>query len=194
MNATQVAARCYSALLRLYPRPFRDEFRSDMELLFRDQCRDEPVWRVTGRAAIDLALTIPIQHLERHMKSQPAPILPLLFTLVAIGGLLLAITGGSEPVSLAMGLGLVVAAGGLAIVAWRRIAPVPTLEPSRTWWVLVLSGFALIVLVIAASGVGVQAWYLGLLTVLTAFVLIAAGLGLGANQAVKRLRQGGPAM
>lgn len=183
------AERCYSALLWLYPRRFRDEYRADMELLFCEQCRDEPVWRVSTRAVLDLAVTIPTQHLEARMNSNPNPLIAILFAALATGGLLLAILGGSEPASLIIGLGLTLVTGTLSVVAWRRAAPVPTERASRTWWILVIGGLALIGLVIAASGAGVEAWYLGLASILTAFLLIAAGLVVGGAHAVKYLRR-----
>ena len=40
----------YRRLLWLYPRSFRDEYASDMALLFADQLRDEPP-HVSGLAA-----------------------------------------------------------------------------------------------------------------------------------------------
>ena len=85
MKARAAAERCYSALLSLYPRGFRDDYRSDMEQLFREQCADEPLWRVGGRAALDLALTLPTQHLEARMNSTSTPLVPLLFAAMAIG-------------------------------------------------------------------------------------------------------------
>ena len=132
MNGRSVVERGYAALLHLYPRRFREDYRADMELLFREQCRDEPVWRVSTRAVLDLAITIPTQHLEARMHSTPTPLVPLLFTALAAGGLLLAVVGGSEPASLIIGPCLALGAGSLAALSWRSAAPIRTHDASRT--------------------------------------------------------------
>ena len=69
MNGERVAVRLYGVLVRLYPRRFRDEYGADMVQLIRDQCADEPTWRVCARAATDLAITIPAQHMETHRRN-----------------------------------------------------------------------------------------------------------------------------
>jgi len=55
--------RAYGALVALYPREFRDEYGADMVQLARDACRDDPTWLVAGRVLVDLAVSIPTQHL-----------------------------------------------------------------------------------------------------------------------------------
>jgi fatty-acid desaturase len=44
------------------------------------------------------------------------------------------------------------------------------------WWKFLLAGPCLVALVIVAAGVGVNAWYLGMFTVLAAFVSTAMGV------------------
>lgn len=185
MNATTTAERCYSALLSLYPRRFRDDYRSDMEQLFREQCADEPLWRVGGRALLDLALTLPTQHLEARMNSTSTPLVPLLFAALAIGGLLLAVVGG-EPATLILGLCITAVAGTLAITSWRRAAPVRPAVADRVWLMLLVGGLALIGLVIIGSGLDIEAWYLGLAMVLAGAISMIAGSVLGVVQAATR--------
>lgn len=187
MTAQDAAARAYTALLRLYPRQFREQHRSDMAQLFRDQCRDESTWRVSARTVLDLTLSLPTQHLEARMHSTSTPLVPLLFAAVATGGLLLAVLGG-DPTSTVIGLSLALGGGALAVVAWRRSAPIPSDARSGTWWKLALGGLGLIGLVIVASRAGVEAWFLGLATVLAGFVLIITGVLGGTFHAVRRLR------
>jgi hypothetical protein len=45
--------RVYAALVRLYPRAFRQHYGADLAQLLRDQCAEEPAWRVYGRALVD---------------------------------------------------------------------------------------------------------------------------------------------
>ncbi len=58
--------RVYRALVRVYPRRFRRQYRDDMALVFRDSCREAyrhegvrgliPLW---GRALVDLSINVP---------------------------------------------------------------------------------------------------------------------------------------
>jgi len=84
------AAGVYSWLLRLYPRRFRNEYGTDMALLFAQQLRGEPTSRVWARGVVDLAVTIPTQHLEAHMDRPPNPSVPVVFAAVSVSGLVLA--------------------------------------------------------------------------------------------------------
>ena len=74
VSGDHVVVRAYRALLRLYPSRLRAEYGPDMVQLVRDQCADEPAWRVGGRIVVDVALTLPAQHLETHMSRSPNPI------------------------------------------------------------------------------------------------------------------------
>ncbi len=96
--------RAYGALVALYPREFRDEYGADMVQLARDACRDDPTWLVAGRVLVDLAVSIPTQHLEAHVHRSPSHLVPLIYTAVAGAGIVLALAGGSNVASLFVGL------------------------------------------------------------------------------------------
>lgn len=188
MTIRAAVERCYGAAVRLYPRRFRDEYGPDLELLFREQCEDESVWRVTARTGLDLALTIPTQHLEARMNTDSTTPVSLLFAVLATGGLLLAVVGGTSGPTSILGLGLAFVFGLLAVIAWRRAAPPPVRTTSRSWWMLLVGGLALIGLVIAAAGAGVEAWYLGMASVLTGMVLVVIGIAFGLVHVATRHR------
>jgi hypothetical protein len=179
VNRDPVVVRAYGAATRLYPRRFRDAYGDDMVSLFRDQCRDEPAWRVVARAAVDLAITVPTQHLEATMRRSPNPLVPLIYLAVALAGLLLAVVGGSNATTAIVGLAITLGAGTIGVIAWRRATPVH--EPSLTghWWQFLLAGPCLVAIVIVAAGLGVEAWSLGVATVLAGFVVTAIGVALG---------------
>ncbi len=190
MSRDSLAIRVYGALVKLYPRGFREEYGADMVRLMREQGREESAWWVFARSLVDLAISIPTQHLETRMRRAPNPLVPLVYVMAAAAGLLVAILGGSEPAALVLGLGLAVVAGVIGTVAWRRAAPVRTRTAvTATWWKFLLAGPCLAALVIIAAGAGVEAWYLGMVVVLAAFVSTATGLVLGlAHLFTHRLR------
>jgi hypothetical protein len=185
-----LAIRAYRALLRLYPRRFRDQYGADMVLLMREQRTEESASRLFIRSMVDLAISLPTQHLEARMRRAPNPLVPLAYAIAAVAGLLLAILGGTNPAMLVLGLGLAVFAGAIATLAWRRSRPVgntPTV--TATWWKFLVAGPCLAALVIIGSGVGLEAWYLGMVVVLGAFISTATGLVLGlAHLFTHRLR------
>jgi hypothetical protein len=111
MSGDPSVVRAYRMLLRLYPHEFRDAYGADMVQLVRDQCNDESPWQVGGRAALDLAITIPTQHMEAHMNRPSNHLVPLLYTALAAGGLLLAIVGGSNITIVAIGMCIAIVAG-----------------------------------------------------------------------------------
>jgi hypothetical protein len=186
VNGDRPAVRVYGALLGLYPRTFRDEYGADMVQLVRDQCADEPAWRVFGRAALDLAITIPAQQLETHMNRPSTHVVPLLYTALAAAGVLCAMIGGSNAVIVVVGLCAAVVAGTTAAIAWRRTGPVGGNISTDGWWKLVLAGPCIIAAVIVAAGFGVDAWMLGMLAVLVALVLTGTGVLLGIAHLAKR--------
>ena len=59
-----------------------------MVQLVRDQFADEPTWRVGGRSVIDLALTVPTQQVEAHVRRTPNHLVPVLYTAIAAAGTL----------------------------------------------------------------------------------------------------------
>lgn len=185
MSGRPRTARIYRALLGLYPRAFRAQYRDDMVLLFEDQCGDEPSWRVCGRSLIDLALTIPNQHLEAHMKRNRAAALTAVYVVVAVGGVALAVGTDMLPLQLSMAIALV--AGVLAVATLHRNAPYRERSLTGRWWQLLLAGVVLIVGEIVAAELGVDIWWLAGLTILLAFGLIATGLLLGVAHLFSRL-------
>jgi hypothetical protein len=189
---TITAVRAYRALLRLYPRRFRDEYGPDMALLFADQLRDEPAARVWARSAIDLALTIPTQHLEAHMNRAPSALLPVLFTATGIGGVGIAAVGGSSRGMLTIGLSIAVVALGLAAVARRNLRPVGTDDVSAHWWKLVSGGAGMLA---AFAGVTTFTgelpeglWWPMIIVLFCALGLIGTGVVLGIAHAAARPR------
>jgi len=191
MNGDRLAVRVYRVLLHLYPREFRDEYGADMVRLVRDQSAVEPAWRVAARATVDLAITIPAQHLEVHMNRPSNHLVPLLYTALACAGLLFAAVGGSNAAVVAVGLMIAAVAGATAAIAWRRAAPIRGSVSTRGWWKLVLAGPVIIAAVLVAAGLGVDAWTVGMLAVLVAFVVTGLGLLLGI---VRLLGRGSRAM
>ena len=189
MTRDALVTRVYGALLWLYPRQFREEYRDDMVLLVRDQCREESPWRVLIRSAVDLAITIPRQHLEAHMRRTPTSIVPLGYLALSLAGIGLMIVGGSSLAAVVIGFAVAVLAATLAVVAWRRSAPAS--EPATvtaSWWKFVIAGPVLFALVILGSGIGIDAWFLGILAVLSGVVSMATGVVLGVVRLGHRIR------
>ena len=182
------ATGIYRALLRCYPSWFRQEYGRDMELLFEDQLRNEAAARVWARALLDLALTIPTQHLEAHVNRPLSPAIPAVFAaLGGVGVFVAAVTGargGTAAIALAVAFGF----GALGVVAWRRTRAITGARPaSAHWWKLVAAGgglFAATLVVALLVGEGPEAWWLpmmlsflvGMTTLLTGVVLGVARL------------------
>jgi len=165
--------RAYRALLRLYPRSFRSEYGDDMVLLLRQQLRDENVARVAARAAVDLAITVPVRHLEVHMNRTATTALVITFGAL---GAALAVVGG--PIGLVAAFALF----ALAVVTWRRNRPVVAAGDGR-WWKLLLGGAGLLATLIVVTTITGElpsgGWYIAMATMLTSFGLIGAGIVLG---------------
>lgn len=176
--------RVYRGLLRFYPRRFRDEYGHDMALLFSDQFQDESAIRVWSRIVVDLAITIPAQHLEAHMTRPPAPTVPLLFAATSLTGITFAIVAGSTPRIAALGLAVAVAAGALAGASWRYARGLPTARSaSGRWWQVLLAGAgtltSMIVVLNLVGEVADEWWEAMLITLLGGILLTATGLVLG---------------
>lgn len=176
------AVRAYRASLRLYPKAFRDEYGTDMVALLEDQLLHEPAWRVHCRAAADLAITIPNQHLELHMH-QPSE---RTVTLVAVVGAVSALAIGSV-----IGTVAIPALVVLVVAMWVSLASrrAHHLGDSPRWWKRVVLGVALVAGVAVATSIpwpdsidlgGDLAWSLGAITIIIAIALIGSGLLLGA--------------
>lgn len=190
---TSTAAGAYRALLRLYPKRFRDEYGTDMALLFAEQLRDEPAARVWARSVVDLALTVPTQHLEAHMNRSPSPLVPVTFAAIGVSGLGIALVGGAGPAMLAIGLSVAAAGLGLAAVAWRRARPIGTHDLSEHWWKMVATGAAILATVAGVTTVAGElseaTWWPMMVTLACALALLGTGLTLGiAHQVGRRAR------
>lgn len=182
--STPPATGAYRALLRLYPRRFRDEYGPDMALLFADQLRDEPAARVWVRGMVDLAITVPTRHLEAHMNRPPTPVVVLLFVVVSLTGLCVAVIGGSSLGMLAVGLSVAAVAAALAAVAWRHTRPVALTRPATAhWWKFLTGGagvlVAVVVLTTATGEVEDSMWWPMVITVVGALLLLVTGFVLG---------------
>ncbi len=186
MSGERAVVRLYGALVSLYPKRFRAEYGGDMVQLARDQCSEEPAWRVCGRALLDLAITLPTEHMEAHMNRNPDHLVPLVYTAVAAGGVLLAIVGGTSVAMLIAGLATAVVAGAMAAVAWRRSGPMCSNVASGSWWKFVLAGPCIVLLVIAGAQLGIEAWLLMMVSIFVAFVLTSIGLVLGIARLIQR--------
>lgn len=183
MNSPR-AVRAYRALLRLYPRRFREEYGVDMALLFADQLRDEPAGRVWARGAVDLAITIPAQHLEAHMDPPPNPTVPVVFAALSVTGVVFALVAGSNLGLAGFGLAVVVVAGALAAASWRHSRTVTAARPGPShWWKVLTAGVgvltATIVLLNVVGEVSDVWWGPMMLTLLAGILTTATGLILG---------------
>jgi len=175
----------YSGLLRVYPRRFRNEYGTDMALLFAQQLRDEPAARVWARCIIDLAITIPTQHLETHMNRPPNPAVPAIFAAIGVSGIAFVGIGGSNLAMVAVGLGIAAVAGVLAIASWRHARTISDTRPAaERWWQILLAGISMLatsIVVLNIVGEVSEAWWLPMmLALLAGTVATAAGLILGA--------------
>lgn len=186
MNADPLLLRVYRAALHLYPREFRDEYSADMVQLVRDQCADDSPWQVGARSALDLAITVPTQHLETHMNRPSSHIVPLLYTALAAGGLLFAILGGTNTTIVLIGLCIAVVAGAIAAVTWRRSGPIGARISTDAWWKLVLVGPCIVMVILAAARFGVEAWEVMMFFLLVAFVSTGMGVLLGVTRLAQR--------
>ncbi len=188
MSREPMAVRVYGTLVGLYPRDFRDDYGADMVQLVRNQCADEPAWRVYSRAAIDLAITIPTQQMEARMNRTPNHLVPLVYTALATAGALLAIVGGTNVAMPIVGACIAVASGTMAAIAWRRSGPLrgTSTSTNRGWWKFVIAGPCIVAVVIIAAGFGVEAWFVGVVAVFFAFVLTGVGILLGIARLVSR--------
>ncbi len=188
MNGRPPVIQVYAALVHLYPRQFRQNYGADMIALLNQQCQEEPTARVAGRAMLDLALTIPNQHLETAMRKVPNSTVPFIYLAVSAAGLSLAIVGGTQPVTFFAGLAIALSAGSVGLIAWRRSSPPSGPEGDGTvraqWWKFLLAGPFLIGAVIAVASAGVEAWFLGMAVVFLAAVLTTLGVILGIMHAV----------
>jgi hypothetical protein len=187
------SVRIYQGLLRCYPRRFRDEYGTDMALLFGEQLRDEPTARVWARGVVDLAITVPTIHLEAHMNKPANTTVPILYTALSAAGLVFALVVGSSLGLAAIGLTVAAVAGVLAVVSWRRTrASGGTRSASARWWQVLAAGAGVLAATIAVVNIVGEVssgwWGPMVLALLSGILLTITGLLLGiAHLASNRL-------
>jgi hypothetical protein len=196
MSDRSVHVAVYRHLTRLYPPSFRQGFEADLVSLFADQVNDESPGRVWLRTLRDLAVSVPTQRLEAHMKRPSAHLVTTGFGAVAAIAALLALavgTGPATPVFLVVAL----IAALIAIWSWRANRPVQADSvAARSWWKVFLAGPALATLTFGAMAVpwpdaidlGDNAYWLIVITLMTSIALAATGLLLGLAAVVERRR------
>jgi hypothetical protein len=182
MSDTLVLAT-YRRLVRLYPRRFRDDVGDDLVDLLAEQLRDEPTWRVAVRGVVDLALTVPTQHVEAHMDRSPTLVVTSLLGAVAVAALVVGLVVG-HVVVLAACAAVALAAGALAYVSARRGRPVAGERSiAAHWWKLASAGAVLVVALVAITRATGElpegGWFVAMVAGLTALLLLGAGLVLG---------------
>jgi hypothetical protein len=133
-----IGERVYRALLLLYPRRFRRDYRDEMVQLFQDQRRDAGSMRVWFRTVRDLLLTVPVRHQEAFMSMSPqAKLVAAAIAVVAWIALFATVGGGVST------LGLLVLLVWILVSLLRSRGAAPS--NSRTWWKLAASGGGLFV-------------------------------------------------
>jgi hypothetical protein len=179
--------RAYRALLLLYPRGFRREYRDQMLQLYRDERRDRAAsW---ARLAGDVYVSAPVQYKEtlRIMSTQGKLLTASLVMTVAIVAFMFV---GGALFALAL---MLVLAWILARLLRERDAQIS----AGFWWKLTLSGvglFAAGFLIFAGpwpqswrdAVPGEIGWWSGMFIFATAIVMIVCGLLSGAVQLSRR--------
>jgi hypothetical protein len=158
-----------------------------MVLLFTHQLRDEPALRIWARGAIDFAITVTALHLETRMKRPSSTATPLAFAALCVGGVLLAIVGGSSLGVIALGLSVAVASGALSVAAWRHTRTITTALPvTAHWWKFLAGGAGVLAAVIVTTTVTGEItnglWWPTMITIALAVTALGAGLVLGIAQ------------
>jgi hypothetical protein len=131
-----VHIRIYRALLALYPRSFRRDYREPMVQLFGDCVRDRGA-KAWLRTLPDLVRTVPVLRLETVMASGHAASKVVAFSLLALGTVVFAMGIGGPVVTVAILIAVV------AVLAAGRGALVPVFRGERAplryavvqaWW------------------------------------------------------------
>ena len=193
MTGSPGTVRVYRQLVRFYPKKFREEYGPDLVGLVADQLRDEAAWRVLGRSAVDLALTVPTRHLEAHMDRSPTPLVPALFGALAVSAVIVGLTVG-HPVVLLACVAVGVIAGWLGLLSAHRARPLTQAHSTTAlWWKLLAAGSGLMVALIATTTATGElpdgGWLVAMVTGLTALMLLGAGLVLGIAHLASRLHR-----
>jgi hypothetical protein len=199
VTARQAHLALYRRLTRLYPLSFRRNYGDDLIVLFAKQIEDEPPALVWARTFRDLAVSVPTQHLEAHMKRPSPHLLTAAFGVVAAAAALLALTLGTGP---AMPVFLVVALVSGASALWARQAGQPVRADNATgnsWWRVLLAGPALAALTFVAMAIpwpdsidlGDNAYWLIVIAFMMSLTLAATGVLLGVVALFDRRRTRG---
>lgn len=200
MSAAGTHIAVYRRLTALYPRRFRDEYRTDLVALFSQQLEDDGPSRVWLRTARDIAVTIPAQHLEAHVHRPSHNLVTAASSVVAIAAALLAITIGT-----AASLVLVVVAlwsGAIAMWSWKATRPLRVANNvDSAWWKFLAGGAALVIVTFSAMAVpwpnsidlGDNAYWLIVISVMTGIALGTIGVLLGIGALIHRKHTPRPA-
>lgn len=187
-----IVARVYRALLRSYPATFRAEYGDDMVRLLEDQLRDEAMPIVVARALADLAVTVPDQHLEAHMRT-PTRLVPFAYLVIAAAAVATAVLSGSRPVVAVVAVAVAAAAGAVGLTSWRHARAVTETDPTAGWWKFLLAAPLLVLFVLGAAAIHVSAWYVGLGLVVGAAVSFVIGIVLAIAHLARVARAGATA-
>lgn len=136
--------RLYRVCTILYPAPFRDRYREDLVQHFDDLVADRGLLRAGLRTALDLAITIPNYRLEQLMNQRhSAPILMVVFCLVAVAGVVGLVTG-VYPALVLLAVAAVLAAAQRSALAKALRTPVVGLRRRRLTTSAILAGLFII--------------------------------------------------
>ena len=192
MSAVHTHISAYRRLTALYPRRFRDEYQNDLVALFSHQLQDDGPGRVWLRIARDIAVTVPVQHLEAHMQRPSHNFVTAASSVVAIAAALLAITMGTATslVLLLVALG----SGAIAFWSWKANRPLQIGNIDSAWWKFLVGGVALVLATFSAMAIpwpdaidlGDNAYWLIVFSVMTGLALGAIGVLLGIGALLRR--------
>jgi hypothetical protein len=107
------SATVYGALVRLYPRSFRDEYGSDLVQDFRALAADRGIAEAWRRSAIDLLVTVPRYRLETAMPAQKS-------TTVLRGSIVALASAGVVSVVVGLRPGVIFLAVAIALAVGQR--------------------------------------------------------------------------
>ena len=184
------APRLYRAAMWLYPPSFRREFAADLEQAFRDLRRDHGALSAWRRTSVDLALSIPTEHLEAVMARTAAPATKLASAAVLAAALVGTFIFGRPAVWLPA---VIIAA--VAALAYRH-SRTPYREAvrasGRLWLWFLGAGVGLFAVLIGAHKVHDDwdwfPWRLLVVSVMVGWALIGTGVLLAIVDVVNRVR------
>ncbi len=182
----------YQGLCRSYPRAFRDLYGEDLAAVFVLQLGELGPVRCWHRTLRDLAVTVPSQHLEQHMNQPSSTQIVGGCLALAVGATVAAVVTGTSVYGLVFLL-VAAAAAATAAMSRRAVKPVIALERSSTWKKFLAIGVALLAVIIVLINLpgtknqelSSAAWSLMMMSLLTSFTLIGAGVVLGASQLLR---------